>query len=56
MGDQRQQPEDADGHVRAVEPRQREERRAKEIAGQCQPVLVERRELVKLAAQKDATQ
>src|SRR5947209_3040407 len=53
---QRHQPEHADEHVRAVEARQGEERRAEQVPTQRQTVTVERGELVELATQEHAAE
>ena len=52
-GRQGQQPEDADRHVGAVEAGQREERRAEQVGAERQALVIERRELVELAAEED---
>src|SRR2546430_10175486 len=49
---QRQQPQDADRHVRAVRPRQHEERAAEQVRLERQALVHELRELDHLAAQR----
>ena len=50
--EQREQPDHAGGHVRAVEAGEREERRAEQVGADRQPFVHERGELVRLEAEE----
>src|SRR6185295_18772309 len=50
--EERQQPEHARGDVRAVEAREREERRAEQVGSDRQSLVHERRELERLKSEK----
>ena len=53
---QREEPDHADGHVRAVEAGQREERHAEDVGGQSEAFAIEGGELEELTTEEDQPQ